>query len=133
MNRFYNKGDILKTMTDKIKKLALLASEAADDKKANDIEILDVRDITVIADYFVICDGNSENQVQAIARGIEDKLSDEKDIEPQKIAGKNDGRWILMDYADFIVHVFHKDERQYYELDRLWADAEKILRKEDES
>ena len=115
-------------MNDKIKELAMLASEAADDKKANDIEILDVREITVIADFFVICDGNSENQVKAIARGIEDELAEKKELEPQKVAGKNEGRWILLDYADFIVHVFHKDERQYYELDRLWADAEKILR-----
>lgn len=115
-------------MADEIKDLAMLASEAADDKKANDIEVLDVKEITVIADYFVICDGQSENQVKAIAREIEDKLAEEVDLTPQKIAGKNEGKWILMDYADFIVHIFHKDERQYYELDRLWADAEKILR-----
>ena len=115
-------------MENEIKELAVLASKAAEDKKANDIEILDLRDITVIADYFVICDGNNENQVKAIARGIEDKLAEEKEIVPQKTAGKNNGRWILMDYSDFIVHIFHKDERQYYELERLWADAEKILR-----
>jgi len=119
-------------MENKIKKLAVLASKAAEDKKANDIEILDLRDITVIADYFVICDGNNENQVKAIARGIEDKLAEEKEITPQKIAGKNEGRWILMDYSDFIVHIFHKDEREHYELERLWADAEKILRNDEE-
>ncbi|MGM0438321.1 MAG: ribosome silencing factor [Bacillota bacterium] len=118
-------------MENEIKELAVLASEAAEDKKANNVEILDLRDITVIADYFVICDGNNENQVKAIARGIEDKLAEEKDIVPQKIAGKNEGRWILMDYSDFIVHIFHKDERKFYELERLWADAEKILRSEE--
>ncbi|MFP4016898.1 MAG: ribosome silencing factor [Halanaerobiaceae bacterium] len=114
-------------MVDKIKEIALAAAEAADDKKASDIEVLDVKELTVIADYFVICSGNSETQVKAIARGIEDSLS-EKDIEPRKIAGMGEARWVLMDYADIIVHVFHKDEREFYELDRLWADAEKILR-----
>ncbi|MGM0410207.1 MAG: ribosome silencing factor [Bacillota bacterium] len=118
-------------MSDSIKDLAILASKAAEDKKANDVEILNLSEITVIADYFVICDGNSENQVKAIARAIEEKLAEAKDINPKKVAGKKEGRWILMDYADFIVHIFHKDERQYYELDRLWADAEKILRKEE--
>ncbi|MFW6022329.1 MAG: ribosome silencing factor [Halanaerobiaceae bacterium] len=112
---------------EKIKKIALLAADAADDKKASDIEILDVRELTVISDYFVICTGNSETQVKAIANGVENTLS-EKDIEPRKVAGKQESRWILIDYADVIVHIFHKDEREYYELERLWADAENILR-----
>lgn len=111
----------------KIKETALMVAEAADDKKAVDIEVLDVRGLTVIADYFLICTGNSETQVKAIANGIEESLSEE-DINPQKIAGKQEARWVLMDYADFIIHIFHKDEREFYELDRLWADAEKILR-----
>ncbi|MEJ6951102.1 ribosome silencing factor [Natronospora cellulosivora (SeqCode)] len=114
-------------MEKSIKEIALMAAKAADDKKANDIEVLDVKDLTVIADYFVICSGNSETQVKAIARGIDESLS-EKEINPKKIAGMGESRWVLMDYADIIVHVFHKDEREFYELDRLWADAEKILR-----
>jgi ribosome-associated protein len=119
-------------MTEDIKDLALQASNAADNKKAEDIKVLEVKDLTIIADYFVICSGKSEVQVQAIARGIEEKLSDEG-IEPQKVAGTNEGRWILLDYADVIVHVFHNKDRDHYELDRLWADAEKILRSEDGS
>ena len=115
---------------DKIKNTALLASEAAEDKKAKDIQILDVRELTIIADYFVICSGNNDIQVKAIARGIEDRLAEEG-IEPQKVAGLQDARWVLLDYADVIVHVFHQNEREYYELDRLWADAEKILREKD--
>jgi ribosome-associated protein len=117
-----------------IKDIALLAADAADDKKAEDIEILDVQGLTVIADYFVICSGNSDQQVRAIARAIDEKLS-EKGIEPERMAGMNDARWVLIDYADVIVHVFHKREREYYDLERLWSDAEKILRqveKEDE-
>ncbi len=113
-----------------IKDIALLAADAADDKKAEEIEILDVQGLTVIADYFVICSANSDQQVRAIARAIDEKLS-EKGIEPKKMAGMNDAKWVLIDYADIIVHVFHKREREYYDLERLWSDAEKILRQED--
>lgn len=115
-------------MTEKIKEIALCAAEAAEEKKGIDIEILEVSELTIIADYFVICSGNSEVQVQAIARGIEEKLEEEPGIEPRSVAGAAEGRWILMDYADVVVHVFHKEEREYYELERLWADAEEILR-----
>ena len=113
-----------------IKDIALLAADAADDKKAEEIEILNVQGLTVIADYFVICSANSDQQVRAIARAIDEKLS-EKGIEPKKMAGMNDAKWVLIDYADIIVHVFHKREREYYDLERLWSDAEKILRQED--
>ena len=112
----------------KIKKVALLAAEAAEDKKAKDIDVLSVEELTIVSDYFVICSGNTEVQVKAIARGIEEKLG-ENNIEPQNVAGASEGRWILLDYADVIVHVFHKNERDFYELERLWADAEEILRK----
>ncbi|MFW6035880.1 MAG: ribosome silencing factor [Halothermotrichaceae bacterium] len=114
-------------MANKIKEQALMAAEAAEDKKAEEVQILEVKELTVIADYFVICSGKSETQVKAISRAVEDKLA-ENDIHPQKIAGKQEARWILMDYADIIVHIFHQDEREFYELERLWADAEKILR-----
>lgn len=110
-----------------IKDIAVLAAEAADDKKAENIDILKVEGLTVIADYFVICSANSDKQVKAVARAIEEKLS-EHGIEPRRTAGMNDARWVLIDYADVIVHVFHKREREYYDLERLWADAEKILR-----
>lgn len=113
-----------------IKDIALLAADAADDKKAEDIDILNVQGLTVIADYFVLCSANSDKQVRAVARAIEDKLS-EKGIEPKRIAGMNDAKWVLIDYADVIVHVFRKREREYYDLERLWSDAEKILRQED--
>lgn len=112
-------------MVDQIRELALKAAAASEDKKANEIYILDVRELTVIADYFLICSGNSETQVKAISRSIEEKLAEEG-VQPKKIAGKAQARWILMDYADLIVHVFHEDERKYYELERLWADADRI-------
>ncbi|RCW88456.1 ribosome-associated protein [Halanaerobium sp. DL-01] len=113
-----------------IKETALLAAEAADDKKAEDIEILNLEGLTVIADYFVICSANSDKQVRAIYRAVDEKLS-ELNIEYKKVAGLDDARWVLMDYADVVVHIFQKREREYYDLDRLWADAEKILRKEE--
>ncbi|MFP4021136.1 MAG: ribosome silencing factor [Halanaerobium sp.] len=112
-----------------IKDIALLAADAADDKKAEDIDILNVQGLTVIADYFVLCSANSDQQVRAVARAVDEKLS-EKGIEPKKIAGMDDARWVLMDYTDVIVHVFKKREREYYDLERLWSDAEKILRQE---
>lgn len=113
-----------------IKEIALMAAEAADDKKAEDIEILSLEGLTVIADYFVICSANSDKQVKAIYRAVDEKLS-KLNIEAKKVAGLDDARWVLMDYADVIVHIFQKREREYYDLDRLWADAEKILREEE--
>ena len=111
-----------------IKDIAVLAAEAAEYKKAENIDVLKVEGLTVIADYFVICSANSDKQVKAVAKAVEEKLS-EQGIEPRRTAGMNDARWVLIDYADVIVHVFHKRERDYYDLERLWADAEKILRK----
>lgn len=113
-----------------IKDLALLAADTADAKKAEDIDVLNVKGLTVIADYFVICSANSDKQVKAVARAIEDKLA-EKGIEPKRMAGMNDAKWVLIDYADVIIHVFKKREREYYDLERLWSDAEKILRQDE--
>jgi ribosome-associated protein len=115
-------------LDDDIRGLALMAAEAAEAKKAINIQVLNVSELTVIADYFLICSGSSVTQVKAIARGIEKKLSEEG-FYPKKKAGVNEGRWILLDYENFIVHVFHENERKYYELERLWADAEQILSK----
>ncbi|ADQ15127.1 ribosome silencing factor [Halanaerobium hydrogeniformans] len=112
-----------------IKDIAVIAAQAADDKKAEDIDILNVEGLTVIADYFVICSANSDKQVKAVARAIDEELS-KKGIEPKKIAGLDDAHWVLMDYSDVIIHIFQKREREYYDLERLWADAEKILREE---
>ena len=112
-----------------IKDIAVIAAQAADDKKAEDIDILNVEGLTVIADYFVICSANSDKQVKAVARAIDEELS-KKGIEPKRTAGLADAHWVLMDYSDVIIHIFQKREREYYDLERLWADAEKILREE---
>jgi len=107
---------------DHIKHNLQLAASACDDKRAHDITALNMEGISVIADYFLICHGNNERQVQAIARGIKDTMS-ENDIDIKRVEGFEQGRWILVDIGDVVCHVFHKDERDYYNLERLWGDA----------
>jgi ribosome-associated protein len=106
-------------------KLADIISSAAAEKKAIDIKILNVKDISPIADYFVICSGNSTIQVKAIADEIEDKML-EQGFELNHKEGYQNARWILLDYGTVIAHVFHNEEREFYDLERLWADAEAI-------
>jgi iojap-related protein len=113
-------------------KIAFAAAYAARDKKAKKIAVLDLSKITVIADYFVICSGTSSVQVRAIVEHIMEKL-DEMGLRPHHVEGLQKGRWVLLDYELVVVHVFHKVEREFYDLERLWGDAEKsILDEEDE-
>lgn len=105
--------------------LVTIVAKAADDKRAEDIIILNMNGISLMADYFMICHGNSDKQVQAIAREIKEK-AEENDIKIKRIEGFDEARWILVDLGDVIAHVFHKEERQYYNLERLWGDAQKI-------
>ncbi|HWJ77501.1 MAG TPA: ribosome silencing factor [Niallia sp.] len=102
--------------------LLMTAVKAADDKRAENIVALNMKGISLVADYFVICHGNSDKQVQAIANEIKDKCS-EQGITIKRLEGYNEAKWILVDLGDVIVHVFHKDERLYYNLERLWGDA----------
>lgn len=97
----------------------------AEDKKAENITLLDIQGLAVFADYFVICHGNSQPQVQAIAEAIRDKC-EEKGIEIRGIEGMREGRWVLIDLGDLIVHIFHRDERDFYDLERLWGDANQV-------
>lgn len=108
-----------------IREIAQLAAETANDKKAKDTIILDIRGLSVIADYFVICSGNSETQVQAIASEIKDKMN-EYGVEVKGTEGLDQARWVLLDLGDVVVHIFHKEERDFYRLERLWADAPRI-------
>ena len=102
--------------------IAYLAANAAEEKKAQNITILDIRGLSTVADYFVICHGHSTRQVQAIANHVKKKLQ-EANVELKGIEGFRDARWVLMDLGDVVVHVFHKEEREYYDLERLWGDA----------
>ncbi|MCM3663932.1 ribosome silencing factor [Mesobacillus subterraneus] len=104
------------------RELLMTAVKAADDKRAEDILVLNMKGISLIADYFVICHGNSDKQVQAIAREIREKAL-EQGYELKRMEGFDEARWVLIDIGDVVVHVFHKEERSYYNLERLWGDA----------
>ncbi|WP_186576470.1 ribosome silencing factor [Aquibacillus kalidii] len=107
------------------KQLVQLTAKACDDKRGQDIVILDMKDVSLISDYFVICEGTNERQVQAIAREIKEQAQ-EKDIHIKRLEGFEQARWILVDLGDVVCHVFHKDERNYYNLERLWGDAPSV-------
>ncbi len=96
-----------------------------DAKKATDIELLQISDLTTLADYFVICTGNSSTQVKALADAVEDEF-EKLDIKPYSREGKDGLNWVLLDYGDVIIHIFYKETREFYGLEKLWSDAEKI-------
>lgn len=99
--------------------------QTLDNKKAENIVILNMKGVSLIADYFVICHGNSHKQVQAIALELKNELQ-QLGYDLKRLEGFEHARWILLDIGDVIVHVFHKEERQYYNLEKLWGDAPTI-------
>lgn len=101
--------------------------EIASDKKGNDILLLRTAELTSMADFFVICSGRSDRQVQALAGAIVDELRDDG-IRPLGIEGRQSARWILLDFGSVIVHVFAPDEREFYGLERLWSKAAQVVR-----
>jgi ribosome-associated protein len=108
--------------------LARRIVDIASDKQAADIILLDLRPLTEIADYFVICSGGSERQLQAIQRDITDALRNEDHIRPAHVEGSPDSGWVLMDYSDVVVHIFSPAQRQYYNLEELWSAAHPVVR-----
>lgn len=107
--------------------LALAAAQAAADKKADDIVIIDVADQLVITDAFLVASAPNERQVQAIVDAIEERLLDlPEKAKPVRREGERGGRWVLLDYVDLVVHVQHSEEREFYSLDRLWKDCPTI-------
>ena len=113
------------TGEERAKEIALLAAKALDEKKAKDIKIIYVNEQTIIADYFVIAQGNSRTQVNALADEVEYKLGLEG-IDPTKVEGRGQGTWVLLDFDSVLVHVFNPQSREYYNLEKLWADGEEI-------
>jgi ribosome-associated protein len=101
---------------------ALLLARFALEKKACDLVIMEVREVTSIADYFVICSGRSDRQVQSIAQGIEENLA-HSGVSALSVEGAQRGHWVLMDYSDVIVHIFYEPVREFYDLDGLWGHA----------
>jgi ribosome-associated protein len=102
-----------------------IAIKAADDKKGYDLVALDISGIASFADYFLLCTGDSSRQIQAIADEVEQQL-EERGIRPSHVEGYKNAEWILMDYMDLIVHIFSKNARPYYDLERLWRDGKKL-------
>jgi len=114
----------------KSRDLAIQAAEAALKKKALDVIILDLSGLTFIADFFVICSGESTTQVKAVAEFIEQEFANKR-LKPLGVEGAAYSHWILLDYGDVIIHVFEKETRAYYNLEKLWMDAKTIEIDED--
>ena len=108
------------------KKLAQLCREFADNKKAENIVILDVRKLSSVTDYFVITSGTSGPHLRAIVDEITDKLREEHGVRPRAVDGTIHAAWVVLDYFDVIVHVMRRDMREYYDLDGLWGDASRV-------
>src|SRR6476620_3228342 len=104
------------------RKILEIAVKAADAKRAEDIVVLNMKGISLVADYLVMYQGKSNRQEQAITREIKEKVEEQK-YSIKRMEGFEEARWALVDIGDIIVHVFHKDERGYYNLERLWGDA----------
>jgi len=103
----------------------LLLARSALEKKACDLVVLEVRELTSIADYFIICSGRSDRQVQSIAQGMEKNL-DDAGVSAVSVEGASRGHWVLMDFSDVIVHIFYEPVREFYDLDGLWGDAPRV-------
>ncbi len=101
----------------------IAAARAADDKKASDAVVLDVGEVLSITGWFVIASGANPRQVRTIAEEVEARLKADFGLAPLRVEGLDGLRWVLLDYGDFVVHVFHDEERDYYQLERLWADV----------
>ena len=106
--------------------LAWQIATAAEEKKAQDIVLLKVSDVSYLADYFVIVTGFSRTQLNAIAESIEERLEEKFNLHPMRVSGKREGNWIVQDYADVIVHIFLPEEREYYNLEAFWGHAERL-------
>ncbi len=107
------------------KEMTKLAITALEDKKANDIRVIDISNISVIADYFIIASGNNRNQVQALADNVDDTLG-KAGYPAKQVEGYASANWILMDFNDIIVHVFSEEDRLFYDLERIWRDGKAV-------
>ncbi|MEU7859985.1 ribosome silencing factor [Nonomuraea sp. NPDC049141] len=114
------------TASERAVQLVQIAAEAAADKLADDILAYDVSEQLVITDAFLLCSATNDRQVRAIVDEIEDKLRAEADAKPVRREGEREGRWVLLDYLDIVVHVQHEEDRTFYALERLWKDCPAI-------
>lgn len=112
------------------KELTKIAVRALEEKKGEDIQIIDIHEVSVLADYFIIANGQNTSQVQAMADSVEEELG-KAGCPCRQIEGYQTAGWILMDYGDLIVHVFSREDRLFYDLERIWRDGKKIEHIED--
>jgi ribosome-associated protein len=108
---------------EQVRELAATAASEAAERKGSDVALLDLRGLTTATDWFVLASGESDIQVRSIAERVEERLARDFDARPWHVEGLKQTRWVLLDYVDFVVHVFHREARSFYDLDRLWADA----------
>lgn len=101
------------------------AVKILDGKKAEDVKVIGIKDLTIIADYFIIANGTSSTHTRSLADELEFRLK-EKGLEPRQIQGNNGSNWIILDYSDVVVHIFNKEMREFYNLERLWQDGETV-------
>ena len=108
------------------REVALAAAQAADDRKGDNIIVLDVSEVSYLADYFVIITGFSQAQLRAIYQAIADKVEVELQRIPLRVSGQNEGNWVLLDYGDVIIHILKPEERDFYKLEAFWGHAERV-------
>ena len=108
------------------KDVAIAAARASSDKQADDVVILDVHELIVITDFFVICSAGNRRQIKTVIESVEDRLRQRLGVRPVRREGEADAGWWLLDYIDVVVHVFGTEERSYYDLERLWRDAPRL-------
>ena len=108
------------------KEMALLAAKALDSKKGAEIKVMEVTELTSLADYFVICSGSSTTQINALCDIVEEKLETEGGEKPLRREGHRGGTWVLLDYGCVVVHVFNNEAREFYSLERLWNDGKSV-------
>ena len=113
-------------MTEPSLDLALNAARAADAKGATDIVVLHVGPVVAICEYFVVVSASNDRQVRAVVDSVEEAIRLDRDESPRSVEGADARRWVLLDYGDVVIHVFHRDEREYYRLERLYRDAEAV-------
>ena len=107
------------------KKMASIAYHALAEKKGEDVRVIEITEIATFADYFIIADGNNPSQISALVDNVEEHLS-KAGFEPKRIEGVRNSNWVLMDYGDIIVHVFSKEDRLFYDLERIWKDGKEL-------
>ena len=116
-------------MKEHAQRMAKIAYHALEGKKAEDVKVIEIGDISVIADYFIIVNGNNPSQVEAMVDAVTDGMSAEG-VEPKRVEGVRSSGWVLLDYGDIVVHVFSKEDRLFYDLERIWRDGKNVSKEE---